>query len=530
MKNQIRKIVCTCLCLCVICGLASGKGYTNEVEDYSMTYRNNDVVFEGASGISITAGTFETNELSITSGQDPDGRNYVGQIHTLSSGKFTFEVGRSGSSGVASWFNARLSGYNDASVNGDRTTFDHTAGELNFAFLGDLTLTVTTADYPTGITVTFPGVALAQGPDGLSNNWWFGQRTGQHTRDSDGPNSLLAFGSDSEGNTVYASFLRGGNGTNVVTLNQLSIIGAAVSMPTVLPNVESAFGALPINGSLVAIDGFPGSYDPVSNHIQGYSQYTNAAGVNYALLTHSVDTADYAHIVAGPISNDTKWGFKTYLQGWRHPGGIQVMGDYLFVPSEQESTSQVALYDLRSLKVGELRRVETFNLSMNHKAGALGVTAYTDSNGISYYLMIVANLNGENSVYHVYRAPAANGIETASFVEVGSFAFSKDFQGFGLITEAATNHVYLVGLWSISEGASFADYAYLYQINTQNWTVGNEIQNIHMVSTGGGAGVLGVHFRYGAGVRVTGAQKLLVSATERNSVLGSDMDINNWSN
>ena len=90
--------------------------------------------------------------------------------------------------------------------------------------------------------------------------------------------------------------------------------------------------------------------------------------------------------------------------------------------------------------------------SMNHKAGALGVTAYTDSNGISYYLMIVAHLNGENSAYHVYRAPAANGIETASFVEVGSFAFSKDFQGFGLITEAATNHA-LAGTGDAAVGA-----------------------------------------------------------------------------
>jgi len=45
--------------------LASGKGYANEVEDYSMTYRNNDVVFEGASGISITAGTFEMNSALL---------------------------------------------------------------------------------------------------------------------------------------------------------------------------------------------------------------------------------------------------------------------------------------------------------------------------------------------------------------------------------------------------------------------------------------------------------------------------------
>ena len=55
------------------------------------------------------------------------------------------------------------------------------------------------------------------------NNWWFGQRSGQHTRDSDGPDTVLAIGSTTEGRTVYASFLRGGNEVNEISLEAIHV-------------------------------------------------------------------------------------------------------------------------------------------------------------------------------------------------------------------------------------------------------------------------------------------------------------------
>ena len=169
-----------------------------------------------------------------------------------------------------------------------------------------------------------------------------------------------------------------------------------------------------------------------------------------------------------------------------------------------------------------------FDLAVSHKAGALGITSYEDKNGIEYYVMIVAHLDGENTVYHVYRALASNGIENARFSEVGSSESDKDFQGFGLITEDGTNDIYMIGLWSPSEGVTFADYAYLYQLNTETWTIGEALQQIHMVSVGGMAGMMGVHFRYGANVYVADDGTLTLSATERNSVLGSSLATNDW--
>lgn len=525
MKRLMKQIFCSLLAVVTLWSAASA--YSAEISLY-MTYRDNSVKLTSAAGISITNGTFKVNELSITPGQDPDGRNYVGQILTLQGGEFSFSMGRSGSAEVAKWLNEKLSGYNDTSVNGDRTTFDHTADALNFAFIGDLSLGITTDDYPQGIDVLFPNVAFAQGSTLFSNNWWFGQVTGQHTRDSDGPNSLLVIGTDAAGQTVFASFVRGGNGVNEISLEALFVASDAKDIAEKVSNVEAKFKSLPVDGTQTDLKGFPGSYDPTMNHIQGYSIYKNSEGLQYSLLTHSVGTASYAHIVAGPTNGSDKWGFKTYLENWQHPGGIQVIGDYVLVPSEHDTEAHVALYDLRSLEVGELRRVETFDLHVPHKAGALGITSYTDANGVEYYVLVVAHLDETDSVYHVYKAAAADGLENAQFSEIGSFPFEKDFQGFGLVTEVETNNVYLVGLWSPSEGATFADYAYLYQLNTQNGTLGEELDQIHLKSVGGAVGMLGVHFRYGASVFVGNNDNFIVSATERNSVLGSALATNDW--
>ena len=496
-----------------------------------MTYRKNTVMLTSAKGLTIMSGSFVVNELCITSGQDPDGKNQPGQTHVLQNGVFSFEVGRSGSTTVADWFNAKFSGYNDPSIDGDRTTFDHTAKKLNFAFVGDLSIIVSSSDSSEELSVTFPGVAFAQGSTGISNNWWFAQLSGQHTRDSDGPDVLLTFGRTPAGDPVFASFVRGGSGNDVneVSLKSISVAKPARERSYKVSDVPATFRRLPIDGTQCNLKGFPGTYDPTVNHIQGYSLYNNIKDFPYVILTHSVSSAPYAHIVAGPKLENVKWGFKTYLSGWRHPGGIQVIGDYVFVPSEHETSAHIALYDLRTLAVGELRRVESFDLFVNHKAGALGVTSYRAADGREYYVLVVAHLDNANSVYHVYRAPAEDGIETAKFAEVGSFPYAKDFQGFGLVTEEATNDIYMIGLWSPTEGITFADYAYLYKLDTNTWSISEPLDSIHMISKGGLPGMMGVHFRYGAGVYVNQSNLLIISATERNSALGSALATNDWS-
>lgn len=515
--------------ICSICMIVlSGQSAFAADDALNMTYRDNAVVLSATSGNKILGGTFQISDFCITPGQDPDQKNYIGKTVALEGNEFHFQVGRSGSEEVADWFNQRFSGYNDDSLNGDRTTFDHTAGELNFAFMGDLVLEVSTTEYPGGLSVTFPDVVFAQGSTLFSNNWWFGQLKGQHTLDSDGPERMLVIGNDAHGNTVFASFQRGGNDVNEVTLCAIAAVEDSRQYAQMLSNVQDSFASLPIQGTQVNLSGFPGSYDPIVNHIQGYAQYETTDQESYVILTHSVGTADYGHIVIGPKDDNEKLGYKTYLKNWQHPGGIQIIGDYLIVPNEQETSAAIAMYDLRALAVGELRRVESFDLQVNHKVGALGITSYENEHGDIYYVLVAAHLDGANSVYHVYQAPAEGGIESAVFQQVGSFALDKDFQGFGLVTESSTNRIYMIGLWSTTEGASYADYAYLYELDTDTWSISQELSSHHLVSTGGAVGVMGVHFRYGAGVSVSEEGELTISATERNSVLGSSLATNEW--
>ena len=522
--KHLKKIICS---LCMVTVLGQQTSFAASIEPY-MTYRDNAVKLTTESGIEIVSGQFQVAEFCITSGQDPNGENEVGRIHELENGQFHFQVGRKGSEEVANWFNERFSGYNDDAVNGDRTTFDHTADKLNFAFVGELNLEVVTESLPDGIVVSFDDVVFAQGSTLFSNNWWFGQKQGQHTLDSDGPNRMLALGSTDEGKQVFASFLRGGNDVNEVTLCALQVVDEPIDKATSIEDVRTVFSNLPADGTQVDLNGFPGSYDPIVNHIQGYSLYEREEIGTYSIITHSVSTADYAHIVAGQVNSDVKYGYKTYMKGWQHPGGIQTIGDYLLVPSEQEDSAQISMYDLRTLAVGELRRVETFGLSVPHKVGSLGITTYEDKAGNEYYLMVAAHLNGSNSKYHVYRADADRSLEFADFSEVGSFTLDKDFQGMGLVTENTAGNVYLIGLLSIGEGISYTDYAYLYQLDTVNWTFSSALAERHLISSGGAAGVLGVHFRYGAGVSVNSNGELTISATERNSVLGSTLATNDW--
>jgi hypothetical protein len=490
-----------------------------------MTYRDNDVIVNGVNGWNITGGTYTVKELSITPGQDPDNLNYPGQVVTMQNNRFRFRVGRSASATVANWFNPKLSGYNDPSVNGDRTTFDHTAGQLNFAFIGDLQVTISGGDLAQPTTVKFPDVAFAQGRSGLSNNWWFGQKMGQHTRDSDGPQQMLLIGTDSNNNTVYASFRRGGNDVNEVSLRAFSRVAPPVDRREKVQDVVGRFNAIPVDGTPETLSGFPITYDPITCHWQGYTQSQGSDGTPYVLLTHNVSSADYAHIVCGYRGTNEKWGFKTYLKNWRHPGGVQAIGDYLLVPNEDSSQSHIAMYDLRSLKVQELRRIENFDMDLSHKAGALGITNYTDANGTEYYLLIIAHLAGSNSIYYIYRAPASQPLPQANFSLVGSFGLSQDFQGFGLVT-GTNNKVYLIGLWSTGS-AVFEDYAYLYEVSTTNWGTVTLLNTRHLTSHHSG-GILGVHFRYGAGVHVNPNKEIVLVASQRNTEAGGTVNTNYW--
>lgn len=145
-------------------------------------------------------GYFKVTELCITSGQDPDKKNKVGNVYPINAnGEIVFRVGRKGSSEVANWWKERIPA--------NHTTFNHDPGDLNFAFIGELVLYVASIKK----VVTYKNVGLAQGHAGASNNWWFGGKEMRYI------GNHKVFGKDIDGMTNFIG-LRGDNNVNEVNL------------------------------------------------------------------------------------------------------------------------------------------------------------------------------------------------------------------------------------------------------------------------------------------------------------------------
>ncbi|WNJ20214.1 hypothetical protein [Pontibacter sp. G13] len=182
-----------------------------------MTYHDNDVYFSLAKGYSIIEGSYTVESYSVTDGQDPKGHIHTGLVVKCGGdGKFTFSVGRHGSGQVADWFNQH--------VPASQTTFNHTAGALNFAFLGTLKLTITGGMLGGAHeTFTFQKVALAQGHAGSSNNWWFGGQKSQYIQH----HQVLTDGQSSQGKPVSFTFLRGGNNVSTVGVSPATLVDTA---------------------------------------------------------------------------------------------------------------------------------------------------------------------------------------------------------------------------------------------------------------------------------------------------------------
>lgn len=182
------------------------------------SYRDNEVSIDvNGHGYSLVNGKFMVESFDVSNGQDPLGNVYNGLVQNLGSdGKMTFQLGRHGTDETANWFNTRIPAGN--------TTFNHTAGKLNFAFIGTLELTITGGILGTGQKkFIFKDIAIAQGHAGSSNNWWFG---GTYCSHLDG-NQVLGIGETTNGTKISFKFHRGGNNVHTVDVDTSNFIDTA---------------------------------------------------------------------------------------------------------------------------------------------------------------------------------------------------------------------------------------------------------------------------------------------------------------
>lgn len=155
--------------------------------------------------------SFTPEKVCVTPGQDRKGyfASTIGKTQTILNGwEFYFNCGRKGSNEVANWFNHKT-------FNGWSTSFNHPAGNLNFAVEGKLRLVSRDS------TILIDNFLLAQGHKNLSNNWWVGQ---EFSNGCGVNNTIKLKGKiiDASGNIsgdAFINFKRGGNDCNEVDVS-----------------------------------------------------------------------------------------------------------------------------------------------------------------------------------------------------------------------------------------------------------------------------------------------------------------------
>ena len=118
-----------------------------------------------------------------------------------------------------------------------------------------------------------------------------------------------------------------------------------------IEDVSKQFNALPTKGHFERAWHLPYFWNVADDHVQGYTRTYDDAGNQYFIFSNSCEVDNAVIIVKSKI--DSKNYRKIVIpREWEHPGGIQAIGNYLFVPCENKEKKIVRLfvYDLTKKK------------------------------------------------------------------------------------------------------------------------------------------------------------------------------------
>lgn len=294
----------------------------------------------------------------------------------------------------------------------------------------------------------------------------------------------------------------------------------------IVDNASWQFAAIATDGKKTDLTGGDEYSDTSYSHIQGFALYEGYYLVvqnrhdhdDGKLYLFDADTrafVDSMHLEVESSFDDEEGHDLSY----NHPGGIQVIGDYLLVPIQTQNYkhSVVQLWDLTPLKNGStaITLVDGDFLpdSNDRKIGAIGIVNTGDG------FVIAA---GNDKTIYIYTA-AGTDLEKASFSLSFSGKTKYDSAGACLLTDDSGT-IYLVSTGGESFVVSYDDYVLLYKIDIEN-------QKISYISaktciSHSTIGFTGVHFRWGSGIYFREGPRLALMATQR--VMEKTFTINTW--
>lgn len=272
----------------------------------------------------------------------------------------------------------------------------------------------------------------------------------------------------------------------------------------------------------------------VKSHIQGFGIVTDPKGKEYGIVSHN-NKGFMMYLNCGEKREAIKQDVP--IQHYNHPGGLQIVGDYVFVAVENSdhNKSYIRLCDLSNLFINEKPvwiAKEEFIIDMpDHGAAAVAATRYHSKNGEKMLIVPCTP-----SKLFIYQTNAGNELPIAGtenkllftqmIKEISSDA-AGNIQNINLVTQENENgedSVYMFVFIS-KKRVSFSDSMELWKLDSKNNKFIKIGENFHMKSSGGGEA--GIHFRYGAGLQVKN-NDILFYATQRNFV-GGEMNYDTYS-
>lgn len=292
-------------------------------------------------------------------------------------------------------------------------------------------------------------------------------------------------------------------------------------------NVEAIFKGIKEEGELLRYYEQP-TMEKIG-HIQGCAKYIHPEYGELFFISYNYQPpfkTGNIYMLWHDKNGKTSYSSYETRKGYLHPGGLQVIGNYLFcaVETKDYKDSYIEIYEI-TVKKGEKPQLTALNPfeRKGEGAGMVGITNYTTASGEERYVMVI----GCGRSMKVYLSDSDNlktVVAKSKFTEcfrtnLSDVLKGKDiddtaFQCLNLITDVS-NTIYLVGFQSITSGASYADYAFLLKVDIEACKI-DYVNHRHMKTTGIDVGIFKPHFRWGSCVHILTFDCFDLITTERN--------------
>ena len=297
-------------------------------------------------------------------------------------------------------------------------------------------------------------------------------------------------------------------------------------------DVEGTFDKLSKKGSLFTLTDNPGDINIAVGHVQGIAYYPHPIQEEaYYILSHSGSDGKGLIMCMEAISKrwfNFRCGGAAKEDMDEHPGGIQIIGDYLVVPVEKYRDkgkivdSKVRLYSLLKMGLGENGGIEAKLANpclVNRPGRSAGAAAIVSvppgtAGAVTHILAVY-----DQAVVDFYTAKSTGALEDAAFVPKATSTIETEgaYNSISLLL-GENNKIYLIGLKTTKS----KEYADLYEVDASL----PEVKPMTLIrrdcrffaTRGAIKGPLGTSFRWGSGIYQLGDGKFGLYATQRNFV------------